>query len=80
MILDYPLACYRTAPVGVPMCKGLNVNGFLPVWVWLLGKSFKGYRMNGDRMSGRFQVVTDCHGVSGTFLNCVRNRAAPRLQ
>jgi|21_taG_2_1085346.scaffolds.fasta_scaffold103090_2 hypothetical protein len=80
MILDYPLAYYRTAPVGVPMCKGLNVNGFLPVWVWLLGKSFKGYTMDGDRMSERFAGVTDCQSVSGTFLNCVRNTAAPRLQ
>ena len=80
MILDYPLTCYRTAPVGAPMCKGLNVNGFLFVWVWLLGKQVKGCRMNGDRMSGRFAGVTDCQSVLGPFLNCVRNRAAPRLQ
>jgi hypothetical protein len=79
MTLDYPLAYYRTAPVGVPMCKGLNVNDILFVWVWICGNLFKRYTMDGDRMSERFQVVTNCHSVLGPFLNCVRSRARPHI-
>ncbi len=80
MILDYPLACYRSAAGIARVYKGLNLNGFLAVWVWLCGNLFKRCPIDGDRMSERFQVMTDCHGVLGPFLNCVRNRAAPRLQ
>jgi hypothetical protein len=80
MIPYTPLTCYRSTPVPARMCKGLNLNGFLTVWVWLCGKQFKGYQMKGDRKSERFAGVTDCQSVSGTFLNCVRNTAGARLQ
>jgi hypothetical protein len=77
MIPYTPLVYYRDTPMPARMCKGLNLNGFLTVWVWLCGNLFKRYTMDGDRMSERFQVVTNCHSVLGPFLNSVRNRARP---
>lgn len=67
-----PLTCWGATPVCSPVSNRLIVKGFLPVWVWLIGKGFKGCAVSGDRMSGKCQFVTNCQSVSDPFLNSVR--------
>jgi len=77
MIPHTPLTCYRDTPLCAPACNPLESKDFYNVWGGLDGNLFKRYPMDGDRMSERCQVVTNCHDVLGPFLNSVRNRARP---